>query len=116
MSSSQSDIFSARLKEALKIREINQADLAQKTGLQASAVSHFVSGTRKPSLENIKRLSMALQVSADFLLGRTDDPTGSSKDVDQFNRYFQSIKTVEDREKVVEYMKLLAEKAKTDGQ
>jgi len=116
MSSTQSDIFSIRLREALKLRKISQVDLAEKTGLQASAVSHFISGGRKPSLENIRRISTALNVSADFLLGRTNDPAGTSQDVDQFNRYFQNIRTDQDREKVIEYMRMLAQKAENNGQ
>lgn len=51
---------------------MSQSELADKAGLQASAVSHFETGTRKPSFANLRRLADALQVSTDYLLGRSE--------------------------------------------
>lgn len=65
-------MFPALLKKAREIRELNQAELATRTGLQPSAISHFEAGTRKPSFANLRKLADALNVSTDFLLGRSD--------------------------------------------
>ena len=51
---------------------MSQADLADKTGLQPAAVSHFETGQRSPSFENLKKLADALSISVDYLLGRID--------------------------------------------
>lgn len=64
--------FPQRLKEARDLRGLSQADLAQKSGLQPSAVSHFETGGRKPSFDNLMLLADVLQVTTDYLLGRTD--------------------------------------------
>jgi transcriptional regulator with XRE-family HTH domain len=40
-------------------------------------VSHFESGSRKPSFDNLKRLAGALNVTTDYLLGRSDTPDTS---------------------------------------
>lgn len=67
--------FSRRLREAREIRHLSQSDLAGRARLQQTAVSHYESGTRRPSLRNLRRLSEALEVTTDYLIGRTDDPT-----------------------------------------
>lgn len=74
--------FPARLKDARDLRGLSQLDLAQQSGLAPSAVSHFETGGRKPSFDNLQLLADALHVSTDYLLGRTDsiEPTGSAVD------------------------------------
>jgi transcriptional regulator with XRE-family HTH domain len=73
-----SDIFKERLKKARDLRGLNQTDLANRAGLPPSSVSHFESGPRKPSFENLKRLASALNVTTDYLLGRVDSPEASA--------------------------------------
>jgi transcriptional regulator with XRE-family HTH domain len=63
------DDFSYRLRVKREQRGLNQTELANKTGMQPSAIAHFESGRRKPSFENLKILSKALNVSSDYLLG-----------------------------------------------
>ena len=75
--STPTEMFPGRLREAREqIRKLSQSELAEKSGLQASAISHFESGTRKPSFNNLRRLADALKVSTDYLLGRTDQIAG----------------------------------------
>lgn len=56
-----------RIRES---RGITQSDLAERTGLKPSAISHFESGRRRPCLANLVKLADALGCSADVLLGR----------------------------------------------
>ena len=71
-------MFPERLKTAREARELSQAELADRGALQSSAISHFETGTRKPSFANLRRLADALSVSTDYLLGRTDDMAGTA--------------------------------------
>jgi transcriptional regulator with XRE-family HTH domain len=71
------DIFQERLKHARDLRGLSQTQLATNAGLPASSVSHFESGSRKPSFDNLKRLAGALSVTTDYLLGRSDVPDAS---------------------------------------
>lgn len=48
--------FGTRLRELLTQHNISQAQLAKATGLEESAISHFVSGRRLPSYENLMKL------------------------------------------------------------
>ena len=68
--------FPQRLRAARELRELSQGKLADRTKLQASAVSHFETGARKPSFDNLRKLADALEVTTDYLLGRVSDPVG----------------------------------------
>jgi transcriptional regulator with XRE-family HTH domain len=69
--------FSERLRNARELRKLSQSELAAKSGLQPSAVSHFESGRRSPSFQNLKAVADALQVTTDYLIGRSDEPNVS---------------------------------------
>ena len=67
------DIFPSRLRSIREKQALNQTELATRAGLQASAVSQFETGTRKPSFDNLRRLADALNVTIDYLTGRVGE-------------------------------------------
>ena len=70
--------FTHRLRRACEVKEMTQAQVARKSGLEESALSHFATGRRKPSFDNLRKLADALDVSADYLLGRVDNLSESA--------------------------------------
>lgn len=72
-STDREEIFASRLREVRELRGLSQAELAGKARLQPAAVSHFETGGRRPSFDNLRRLATALQVTTDYLLGRVDE-------------------------------------------
>ena len=56
------------------MRGLSQLQLASKTGLKQVAISFFETGRRSPSLANLKRLADALEVTSDYLVGRSNFP------------------------------------------
>ncbi len=66
------ELFCARLKEIRTQRKMTQQDISDKTGIPSTSISHIEAGSRKPSLENFYKLVVVLNVSADYLLGRTE--------------------------------------------
>ena len=109
-----SDIFPLRLRDARELRKLNQGELAHLAGLQASAVSHFETGRRKPSFDNLKRLADALKVTTDFLLGRVDDPSGLAG-ADRIYRHLAQIKG-SDRSFAEDMIEMLAKRAEGRAQ
>ncbi len=67
--------FPTILKNCRQDKNLNQTELAQKTSLQPSAISHFESGSRKPSFDNLIKLADALEVTTDYLLDRGAFPS-----------------------------------------
>lgn len=108
-SSHSTEVFPSRLRAAREKRNLSQGDLASRAGLQASAISHFETATRKPSFDNLRRLADALDVTTDYLLGRvTDDQAlaGADKLYRDLDRM-----TANDRDIAEGFLKMLADKA-----
>lgn len=104
------DVFPERLRAAREKRDLNQGELAKRAGLQGSAISHFETGARKPSFDNLRRLADALDVTTDYLLGRVTD-TEALAGADRLHRHLDRL-TSDDREIAEGFLKLLADKAK----
>jgi len=67
------DVFAERLKSMRTLRSLTQSELGEKSGLPTSSVAQFETNTRKPSFDTLRKLSKALEVSTDYLLGNVDD-------------------------------------------
>ena len=64
--------FGARLAKAREFRGLEQRILAKLTGIPAPTISYFENGHRYPSFENLVKLAGQLNVSIDYLAGRTE--------------------------------------------
>jgi transcriptional regulator with XRE-family HTH domain len=77
-------IFSRRLKAARRLRNLTQSQLAQKARLQQVVISFFETGRRSPSFGNLKRLADGLNVTTDYLMGRSDSAERFGRTACQF--------------------------------
>ena len=68
------NIFQERLRKAMFLTGIRQADLVAKTGIDKGAISSYVHGRYKPNAEAMSKLAEALSVPTDWLLGKDDFP------------------------------------------
>lgn len=105
------NLFPQRLQALRDKRGLSQEALAKKAQLQATAVSHFETGTRKPSFDNLRRLADALETTVDYLMGRTNDPAAAVAEGDQLYRDFENL-TSEEREFARDFMATLAKRSK----
>ena len=64
--------FSVRLKKALKNNNISQKELAEKIGMSSNIVSDYCLGKKMPSINVLVAICLALDESADYLLGLVD--------------------------------------------
>ena len=69
-----SDVFAERLKSIRALRSLTQSELGEKSGLPTSSIAQFETNARKPSFDTLRKLSKALEVSTDYLLGTVDEP------------------------------------------
>lgn len=69
----QRDVFSTRLRDLLNRSGISQVELAKLTDIPREIVSYYCNGGRKPNVENVIKIAEHFGVSADYLLGLTDE-------------------------------------------
>ena len=67
--------FNDNLKEARLKRNLSQKEVADQIGVAKSTYSLYESGNREPSVQTIKKIADVLNVSADELLGLSEQPT-----------------------------------------
>ena len=66
--------FNENLKITRERRQITQTQMADAIGVAKSTYSLYESGKREPNVQTIKKISDILNVSADELLGLTQEP------------------------------------------
>lgn len=62
-----------RLAKAIKDRGFTQTDLKEQSDLSHSQISEFIAGKRKPDFNSLCNLAIGLNISTDYLFGRTED-------------------------------------------
>ncbi|PIC87945.1 transcriptional regulator [Sporosarcina sp. P20a] len=73
-------MLSQRLKESRKNRKLTQDELALKVNTTKSTISNYENGHSTPSNDMLVLLSNALQITTDYLLGRSNNPTLTEDD------------------------------------
>lgn len=113
VSSPPSAVFPDRLRCAREYRGLTQGELAERAGLQPSAISHFETGARKPSFDNLRLLADTLDVATDYLLGRVVE-FKELAGADRLHRHYSELQET-DRKFADELITLLASKAAARG-
>ena len=65
--------FSERLKNLRKQAHLTQVDVAEKLGISQPAYASWERGIKKPTQENLVKISQVLNVSIDYLVGNSDE-------------------------------------------
>ena len=63
-----------RIKEGMKMRKINAAQLAKMSGDSEASISNYLNDKVKPKTNNIQKLASALEVNEAWLMGYDVDP------------------------------------------
>jgi len=74
-------------------------------------VSHFETGRRSPSFDNLRRLADALGVTTDYLLGREHDTSLAGPEVEQLFRDLGSM-SPDDQKQIADMAKFLLSRRK----
>lgn len=65
--------FKKRLKEEIKLSGMTTQELADSIGVTNPMITQYYTTDKNPSLETFEKLCRALDVSADYLLGLSDE-------------------------------------------
>lgn len=91
-------IFGKRLKQALIEKDVQQKTLADALNVSDKTMSSYIHGNANPTLKGLAKIAKRLNISADFLLGlsnelkpldKTDDPVG--EDILMIRRSYTSM-------------------------
>ena len=89
--------FAHRLAELRKHHSLTQQQLADRIGMHVVQLRRYEAGTSQPTLEVIRKLSTALQVSADMLLFGKDERGPD----DDLRLQFEAVSRFDEEEKRV---------------
>ena len=64
----KNNTFGKNMQNIRWVLDISQEELARRAGLQVSAISHFETGRRDPSLKNIRKICKGLGCSPNALI------------------------------------------------
>lgn len=102
--------FSERLKKLRKDAGLTQVDVAGKLGISQQAYASWERGVKKPTQDNLIKLSKILYVSVDYLLGNTESKQNSDvlEDIELLFRRNSKDLTEEEKEifkkELIEFM------------
>lgn len=68
-----------RIKYLREQRQLTQKDLASQADISVVQLSRYETNDRKPDPEVLRNIVDALDTSADYLLGRTPDPSPAAE-------------------------------------
>lgn len=82
--------FIERLKSARQKKGLTQDQLSKLTGINIKLISKYEQGVTLPGLDNLQKLVMALEISADYFLipQATPKEVPRVKDPELYDRYF----------------------------
>lgn len=65
--------FPQQLKEARKCKNFKQKEMAELLGIKLRSYQQYEGGQRRPDYETLVALADYLDVTTDYLLGRTEE-------------------------------------------
>jgi transcriptional regulator with XRE-family HTH domain len=100
-------VFASRLKTEREKRKKNdpkwtQEYVADLIGVARPTYTAYENGTKQPPLETVNNIADLLDVSSDYLLGRSDDPSPNQPSI----AYYGGAKTEEEKEFLDEQLEI----------
>jgi transcriptional regulator with XRE-family HTH domain len=97
------EILSRRLKEVRNQRGLTQERLGKLAGINTTTIAHFETGSRLPSVSNLKSIAKSLATSSDYLIGLSDQ-LNTLADCIMNNLRFVSVEEYDLIQHMTEYM------------
>ena len=79
-----------RLKELRNNKGLSQAAIAERFGITQQAYANYERGTRQPDYDTLNKLADYFNVTTDYLLGREDKTTLTTKDKKEITEILES--------------------------
>ena len=89
--------FSQTMSELRRAKGLSQRRVAAELNISQALLSHYENGAREPGLPFLIRACHYYGVSADYMLGLTDEPCGSAKESQTFAALVSELKALTER-------------------
>lgn len=115
-------IFSDNLNKILLQRNIKAADIASHIGMNSGNISAYLKGTNDPTIFKALAIADYLNVSMDYLLGRTEQLTIAPKNIYTLSEQEQEIINQlrllpqKDQSHIEKYLKFLIQENEDSGE
>lgn len=100
--------FAERLKELRKQANLTQVELAKRLGIGQSSYADWERGRKKPTQENLVKISKVLSVSIDYLVGNSEEKLNDLDNIEFLFRMNSKGLTEEEKEifkkELIEFM------------
>jgi len=90
--------FSERLKTLRKEAGLTQVDVAEKLGISQPAYASWERGIKKPTQQNLVKISQVLNVSIDYLVGNSYEKSDELDNIELLFRMNSKGLTEEEKE------------------
>lgn len=109
-------LINERITERRKQLGMSQADLAEKSGIAQPLISMYDKNKRTPSHQSLKKLAMALEINAEYLLTGIEREGIISDHKDQeLLKILQSF-SPDEKESVLDFARYIAFKKERNGE
>ncbi len=92
-----SKAFAQAMSRLRRARGMSQRDVAAGLGVSQALLSHYETGAREPTLDFVARICDYYGVSADYMLGRTEEPNGRAVDGGELRALAEQLRALADR-------------------
>ena len=90
-------VFSQKMSELRKARGLSQRRAAGDLGISQALLSHYENGAREPGLDFVCRACRYYGVSADYILGLSDEPGGDRAQNEAFAAVVSELRSLTER-------------------
>lgn len=80
-------MFGKKLRELREHKGLSQEELGKVLNKTKNNISQYETGKREPDLDTLNKIADFFNVSVDYLLGRTENPTGMILTNKELNKY-----------------------------
>lgn len=84
-------VFSERVTELMRGKDLSQKEFANIAGVTASAMSYYVNGSRVPHGEVLVRMAKALDTTTDYLLGASEEKKDEGSELHYLQRNLEKL-------------------------
>lgn len=90
-----------RIKQQMAVRCLSQNELAAKSNTTPATICRYVNGVHAPTVDILKSIGDALNVSIDYLIGASDIPERRTSKDELYYRFFSCFAKATSKERAL---------------